>query len=124
MPDIVLELQKNVHNMNLNFTKSGDNIREGHGTSGLVLKTVNSANFGPQRKGRVNPTLLCYLDLIHSKDAVLISALKVALGEQSQFQELIWRVSQGNALGAKKHSPFLIWSGYISRLRLSSRAIS
>ncbi len=101
MPDIVLELQKECAQYEPNLRKVGTILEKDMALSGLVLKTVNSANFGLQRKVESIPHATMLLGLNTLKDAVLISALKVALGEQSQFQELIWRVSQGNALGAK-----------------------
>ena len=101
MPEVVLELQKEIAKNEPNLSKVGAILEEDMALSGLVLKTVNSVNFGLQRKINSIPHAAMLLGLNTLKDAVLISALKAALGEQSRFQTLVWRISQGNALGAR-----------------------
>ena len=101
MPEVVLDLQKEIAKHEPNLAKVGEILAKDMALSGLVLKTVNSANFGLQRKIGSIPHAAMLLGLNTLKDAVLISALKAALGEQSEFQALVWRISQGNALGAR-----------------------
>lgn len=101
MPEVLLELQKEITQYEPNLQKVGTIIEKDMALSGLVLRTVNSGSYGLQRKIDSIRHAAMLLGLNTLKDAVLISALKAALGEQSQFQELIWRVSQGNAMGAK-----------------------
>ncbi len=101
MPNVVLELQKELARHEPDLSKVGEILEKDIALSGLVLKTVNSASFGLQGKIESIPHAAMLLGLDTLKDAVLLSALKVSLGEQSEFQSLIWRISQGTALGAK-----------------------
>ena len=101
MPEVILELQKELIQYEPNLQKVGTIIEKDMALSGLVLRTVNSGSYGLQRKVESIRHAAMLLGLNILKDAVLISALKGALGEQSHFQELVWRVSQSNAMGAK-----------------------
>ena len=101
MPEVILELQKEITQYEPNLQKVGTIIEKDMALSGLVLRTVNSGSYGLQRKVESIRHAAMLLGLNILKDAVLISALKGALGEQSHFQELVWRVSQSNAMGAK-----------------------
>lgn len=101
MPDVVLDVLREIARNEPDISEIGELLEQDMALSGRVLKTVNSASFGLQSKVLSIRHAAVLLGINTIKEIVMLSALKAALGERSEFHSLVWRASQGNALGAK-----------------------
>lgn len=100
VPEVVLALQREMAGAMPDLGKVGKILETDVALSGLVLKTVNSASYGLPIKVESIPQAATLLGLNTLREVVLTTALKEALGEQSDFDVTLWRIAKGNAFGA------------------------